>query len=171
MTADEIYSKAHEEFKAKNYSAALKILDDLKKFDPNYKHSYYLAATIWRNLNNPVKEYYALEKILPLLDFSSAEGKKFATVILDNLANVCSNLALNEESFKFHKIAASLADDVASSFAVINNTVFSANFLENFSTSCGKPNRQLILIFCGGRKKNSGGSVTAKKIFRAWKIF
>ena len=83
----ELYSEACEQHKIKNYDAVFKILDEIKRLDPTFKRAYYLEAWTWECLGNFVKQYYAMEKILPLLDFSSPEEKEFAAEVLLHLGD------------------------------------------------------------------------------------
>ena len=105
MTAQELYKEACELHKKKNYDATFKIIDEIKKLDPNFKRAYYLEAWTWGDLGNKVKEYYALEKILPLLNFSSPEEKKFAAEVLSHMGDACTVLGLQNEGKDFYLLA------------------------------------------------------------------
>ena len=100
-----VYSAAQEQYNKKNYDAALKILDEIKMCDPNFKRAYYLEAWTWGDLGNKVKEYYALEKILPLLDFSSPDEKNFAAEVLSLMGYACGHLGLLNEAREFYTLA------------------------------------------------------------------
>ena len=75
MNIQEMYSKAEKLSDAKSYDAALKILEKIKRAAPRYRKAHSLEAFIWKARNNSVKEYYALKRVLPLLDFSSPREK------------------------------------------------------------------------------------------------
>ena len=92
----EIYSRALAQYQAENYDAALKILDDLKRRAPDYRKAYSLEVCIWEKIGDPVKEFYALEKILPLFDLSVPEEKKFAADALTRMGNDLSALFMAE---------------------------------------------------------------------------
>ena len=131
MNIKDLQSKAFKKYKAKNYDAALKILAKIQRLAPSYKDAYYLEAGTWRELGNVIKEYQALEKILPLLDFSSPEGEAFAAETLSHIASSCSDLGLHEKSKKFSIWMAKLNDP--EKIIHLDNALFAANSSENFS--------------------------------------
>ena len=135
MTLEELHSQGLKFFREKNFDAALKIADKLQKIAPKYKQGYYLEASVWRNLSNPVKEYYAFEKLLPLLDFSSAQGRKFAAETFARIANACVDLGLLKESLDFNAIAGKLIDNPQKEYGITSISVFRMNFLENVSSA------------------------------------
>ena len=121
---EKIHAKGVDFYRAKNYDAALKIADKLKRRDPNYKMSYYLESAVWKDLNNYVKEYDALKKILPLLDFSSPAEKNFAGEIFSHLGDVCANLALPKEATEFYAQAIKTLTPPKTERAVGSNLFF-----------------------------------------------
>ena len=104
-TVQELYAEACELHKAKNYDATLKILDEIKMLDSKFKRAYYLEAQAWDGLGNSVRQYYALEKILPLLNFSSPEEKNFAAEVLSLMGYACGQLGLLNETKDFYTLA------------------------------------------------------------------
>jgi len=100
-----VYLAACEQYEKKNYDATLKILDEIKSRDPKFKRAYYLEAQAWDGLGNSVKEYYALEKILPLLKFSAPEEKNFAAEVLSLMGYACGQLGLLNETKDFYTLA------------------------------------------------------------------
>ena len=132
-TVDELFSTAHEQYREKNFDAALKILDELKNFAPDFKEIYALESEVWRALSNPVKEYRALEKTLPLLKFSSPEEKIFAATALNNIGNACYELARTAEGLEFQRLAIALTEGKEKLLAMNDTRIFNANCLENFS--------------------------------------
>ena len=102
MNVQELYSQACELHKEKNFDATLKILDEIKRRDPKFKEAYYLEAWIYEDTNNFVREYRALEKILPLLKLSTPKEKNFASEILSHMADTCAHLSLLKESKEFY---------------------------------------------------------------------
>ena len=133
MNVEEIYSKAVQEFNAKNYNATLKLLADIEKIAPNCKEIYCLAYKIHNRCNNPVKEFYALEKIFPFLNFSSAEDKKFAAEIFLYAADACGKLGLSAESIEFGLMAKKLLPSNQAGYNIVNAAIFHTNYLENAS--------------------------------------
>ena len=133
MNVNELYLKAVEEHKAKNYDATLKILDKIKKREPNFRDAYYLEAWIWHERDNLVREYAALEKIFPLLDYSSPEGKKFAAEILSGLIFIGGQLALKDELLEFFSLLIKISDVETRIAKTAGYMIFYANGFENFS--------------------------------------
>ena len=129
----EIYSRALAQYQAENYDAALKILDDLKRRAPDYRKAYSLEVCIWEKIGDPVKEFYALEKILPLFDLSVPEEKKFAADALTRMGNDLSALFMAEETVKFLRAAAQITADDAVACAKLSTAIFKACGIENFS--------------------------------------
>ncbi len=132
---DELLSAAHEQYRAKNFDAALKILDELKNLAPDRKEIYAMESEVWRALENPVKEFCALEKILPLLNFSTPEEKNFAFTALTNIGSDCYALAMTEAGLEFQRLAAALTQDKEKILAITDTRIFNANCLENFSAA------------------------------------
>ena len=132
MDTWKIYSQALEQYKAGNYDAALKILDDLKRLAPDYRKAYSLEVCIWEKLDNPLKEFYALEKMLPMFDLSLPEEKKFAADALSRMANDLSALFMPEETIKFLRAAAAISTDNVTACAKLSTAIFVACCIENF---------------------------------------
>ncbi|MBQ3443807.1 MAG: hypothetical protein IJG33_11235 [Selenomonadaceae bacterium] len=135
MNIQEMYSKAEKLSDAKSYDAALKILEKIKRAAPRYRKAHSLEAFIWKARNNSVKEYYALKRVLPLLDFSSPKGKRFAMKILALIGRASGVLALNEESLKYCCSALELDEKEELPLAAIENAFFMSNTSEKFSVA------------------------------------
>ncbi|MBR0260508.1 MAG: hypothetical protein IJQ85_01815 [Selenomonadaceae bacterium] len=133
MDAKKIYAEALKQYNAKNYDAALKFLGDVEKFAPNFKDAYYLEYRIHNATGNFVKECSALEKLLPLLDFTSPAEKEFAAEVLINMADACGQLGLSAEAVEFCLSAEKITDNVQKKYNVINAAIFHMNYLENRS--------------------------------------
>ncbi len=133
MDTWKIYSQALEQFNAENYDAALKILDDLKRLAPDYRKAYSLEVCIWDKLNNPLKELFALEKMLPMFDLSLPEEKNFAADALSRMARDLDALSMPEEAIKFLRAAASISTDNVTACAKLSNAIFIGCSIENFS--------------------------------------
>ncbi|MBQ3451203.1 MAG: hypothetical protein IJG32_02935, partial [Selenomonadaceae bacterium] len=131
-TVQELYSAACEQHKIKNYDAVFKILDEIKRRDPKFKRAYYLEAWTWERLSNSVKQYYALEKILPLLDFAAPEEKKFATNVLLHIGEACWALGLLKEAKEFFTLVIKMFNppDIEH---IISNLIFIENAFEDSS--------------------------------------
>ena len=131
MNLEELHSKGFELYKAKNFDAALKVADELQKLDPKYKMGYYLEAAVWKEIGNTLKEYYAMKRVLPLLDFSSLKEKSFAAEILFHTGEICSKLGLLKEAKEAYSLMLKL--DTSPKADHLNVTIFYANAAENFS--------------------------------------
>ena len=132
MDVDELYLQAEEMHKAKNYDAEFKILDEIKKIDPTYKRAYYMEAWALENLGNYVKEYYALEKILPLLDFSSSEERFFASEVLCHIGDACIHLGLSAEAKEFYSLMIKIGNPPK--IECLDCAIFHSNSFENSSS-------------------------------------
>lgn len=131
-----LYSQAVEQSAAKNYDAALKILDEIKVYAPDYEKAYYMEANIWNKLKNPVKEYYALEKFLSLVDLSSVQDKNFIAEVFVHLGNILEeDLYLWEKALKAYLFALKLADKKKLIDYVEKNIFFFLNVAENYSAA------------------------------------
>ena len=133
MNVNELYLQAIEKHKAKKYDATLKIIDKVKKRNPNFRDAYYLEAWIWHERKNVVKEYYSLEKILPLLRFSSANENNFATETLSKIICVCGRLALKDKLLEFFSLLVKMSADRMQVSKTAGDVIFYANGFENFS--------------------------------------
>ena len=129
-TVQELYSEACEQHKIKNYDAVFKILDEIKRRDPEFKRAYYLEAWTWECLGNSVKQYYALEKILPLLNFSAPEEKSFATEVLLHIGDACAALGLLKEAKEFFALVLKMRNPPDTKQAA-TSLIFHENFSEN----------------------------------------
>ncbi|MBR0290127.1 MAG: hypothetical protein IJQ82_14215 [Selenomonadaceae bacterium] len=134
MNVEKLYSKAVTEFEAKNYNAALKLLDKIKKYAPNNKDALWLEARIEFHSNNSVKAFYALKKILPLLEFSTPEGKNFALEVFLCLINACRKVFLLTETSEFCFLAMQLGfNELKNRAKIIEIAIFSMNASEDYS--------------------------------------
>ena len=104
MNVEKLYSRAEKQFKAKNYDETLKILEKVKRLDPKNKKAIYLEMITYKTLDNTVKEYYILEKILLMLDFSSPEKKDLSARLLFRIGKVSAELALLSKSKEFFSL-------------------------------------------------------------------
>ena len=135
IDVNKLYSKALEQYNARNFDAALKILDEIKSRAPDYRNAYSLEGNIWEKLENVVKRYYATEKLLPLLKFSSTKEKNFSALTLTQIGGACGGLTLCKEAYDFHLLAARISCDERLSLMALDNAIFVANFSESFSAA------------------------------------
>lgn len=97
-------------YEAKNYDEALKLLYKMRAKEKDF---YYLEAAILHGLNNYLKEYRTLKKLLPLLPRSSPEDKEIYDGFSPNLSVCCSKLGLIDESLKWYRHAINTTKDKA----------------------------------------------------------
>ena len=129
----EKYATALELYKAKNFDAALKILDAVKISAPNWKKSFLLEAYIRREQGESLKEFFLLKELLPRFDLNLPHEKLLAADALSLFGAVSQTLGLAQEAVKNFCLSAELEDSVEKACAEISNAIFSANGLENFS--------------------------------------
>ena len=133
MNLEKLHSKGFELYKAKNFDAALKVAEKLQRLDPKYKKGYYLEAAVYHELENSVKEYLALKKILSLLDLSSPKEKDFSIEILSNIRLLLDKLHLFKDSFEICLLLTKITTEKTRKDSYITNAIFYANTFENFS--------------------------------------
>ena len=133
MDVKKLHSRAFEQYKAKNYKAALKNIAKLKKIAPNYKDAYHLEIFTWHELDNPVKEISLLEKILSMLDSSSPQEKDLVSKMIINIGSDCNDLNMIEEALSFYRLAIQFVVNKRMALAAIDNSLMAANHAENFS--------------------------------------
>ena len=136
MNVKEMLVRAFREVDSKNYDAALKILKKIKRTSPNERDAVYLEARIYDELKNYVKEYHALKNLLPLLDTSTPEGRKFASEVFLNLGIICNSHAnLRAEALKMFLSYARTTDDKIKAKEQTEYAIFLSNALENYSAA------------------------------------
>ena len=67
MEVWDIYAEAVDAFKAKNFDAALALLNEIQRREPGYRKAYLLESYIWNERKNLVREFDALSRLMPLL--------------------------------------------------------------------------------------------------------
>ena len=136
MEVWDIYAQAVAEYKATNLDATLELLDEVKRRDPYYRKAYMLEAYVWRDRKNFVREFDALQKVLPLLDASDPAQKDLATEAANLLAFACFWLRLPEEAMRlFVRCAEMSRDDKPYACMRISNAIYMASHVENFSAA------------------------------------
>lgn len=111
----------------------MKIAAEMQELSPTYKMGYYLEAAVWNERDKLVNEYHALEKMVPLLDTDTPDGKKFAAQTFFNLTSVCIRLCMQEKACEYAYLAFTLTDDKKYALEAISPAIFCINYLENFS--------------------------------------
>ena len=131
MNIKELYLKACEQHKAGKHEAALKIFDKIIRRAPDYKDAYYMSASCWRELNNFVKEYSALKKLLELLNISSPGERIFASRVLSHIGNACTDLSLLKEAKEVYDLMITLSSPPKPD--CLSSAIFLGNALEDSS--------------------------------------
>ena len=124
---------AFEYYAAKNFDAALTLIDEIEKSAPDVKRVFMLEAWIYFERGEYLRAFDVLEKFLPRLDISLPYEKFLAAQTTNRLGQICDVLALATEAVKFYRIAAYLHHEPPGIFASMSNAIFVANALENFS--------------------------------------
>ena len=131
MDVKKIFLKAHDQFQKKKYDAALKTLAKLQKAVPQFRDAYYLEANIWEVLENPVKKYLALKKMLPLVNLDSSKENETDAQFIGHLGNVFRFLGLRDESKKIGELILNKSPLINAT--ILYHYIFSANSFEDFS--------------------------------------
>ena len=129
----EIYSKALALFHERNFDESLELVDVLKEAAPEWKKSFLLEAYIRREQGELLKEFIALEKLLPRFDLSLPAEKVLAADALSLFGSVCRELGFIEDAVEKFCLSAELEDDEKKSCIEISNALFAANSSEKFS--------------------------------------
>ena len=104
-----------------------------KNARPDFQaRAYYLEAWTWELLGDDEKKFQALEKILPLLNFSAPEEKKFAADVLSLMGYACELLGLLNESKEFHTLAVKFLPP-SERWKEFGGLIACENFRENLS--------------------------------------
>ena len=128
MDTVEIYKKALEQYKAKNYDEALKFLEEVKLAAPNWKKPLLLQAYILREQNKTAELFLFVQKILPTF-----EEKNFISDALNLLGVACMKLALPDSATELLRLAGETAKDNSEACDEISNAILAANASEKFS--------------------------------------
>ena len=135
MEVWDIYAEAVDAFKAKNFDAALALLNEIQRREPGYRKAYLLESYIWNKRKNLVREFDALSRLMPLLNPVTPEIQDLAAHSLSLFATACRLLALPEESIKFSLLAAQMLSDNGDACLEISNALLAASGAENFSAA------------------------------------
>jgi len=129
----EKYEAALNEYKAKNFDAALKILDEVKAAAPNWKKANLLEAYILRDREETVKEFLFTQKFLSTLEIKTPEEKALSSAALNLLGVASSKLAMPESAVELLRLSAELSENNSKACVEISNAIFAANSSEKFS--------------------------------------
>ena len=133
MDSLEIYSKALDNFKSRNFDAALKLVEELKTLEPTWKKPLLLEAYILREQYRLVELFMFAEKFLATLDATNSPEKIFMSDALNLLGMTCSRLAMSESAAEFLLMSAQTSQNNAEACTEISNALFAASNSEKFS--------------------------------------
>ena len=133
MDSIELYSKALAEFKAKNFDAALKIVDELKILEPTWKKPFLLEAYILRGQGRLVDLVAVAEELLSRLDVTLPDERALAADAFNVLGMACSRMAMPEAGAEFLTSSARTSKNNAEACTEISNALFAAVASEKFS--------------------------------------
>ncbi len=129
----ERYAQALALFKAKNFDAALELVNDIKSAAPHWKKPSLLEAYIWREQTEYIKEIRVLEELLPRFDLNSPDEKYLAADALSVYGSVVREVGRISEAVESFRLSAALENNGEKSCVEISNALFAANNSENFS--------------------------------------
>ena len=133
MNAEKNFARAEKYFNAKDYDAALKILDKLKKYEPSFKKTYALEANIWQDLKNYVKELSAAKKALSMLKPDKPEDRSQAVSALVFMSYALDQLGMTEEALEKIRLVIKYVRTKKLAVAVLDFEMFLGSYAENFS--------------------------------------
>ena len=133
MDIVEKYAAALEQYKAKNYDEALKILEEVKLAAPNWKKPLLLEAYILREQGKTAELFLFVQKILPTFNLALREEKIFMSDALNLLGIACQKLALPDSAVELLRLAGETSKNNAEACTEISNAILAANASEKFS--------------------------------------
>ena len=133
MDAWKIFTEAFDEYNAKNFDAALKLVDVLKKISPDTKKIHMLEAWIYFEQDEYIKAFSVLENLVLTFDINSPYEKLLLAQSLHRMGMISDRMGLAEDSFRFFRLAARTHDDKNFAVQSLDNAIYIANAVENFS--------------------------------------
>ena len=127
------YEAALNEYKAKNFDVALKILSEVQAAAPNWKKANLLEAYIMREQEKTVEEFLFVQKFLSTLEIKSPDEKNLISEALNLLGVSSLKLAISESSVELLRLSAELSNNNSDACIEISNAILAANSIENFS--------------------------------------
>ena len=133
MNAEKTFARAEKYFNAKDYDAALKNLDKLKKYEPSFGKTYILEAQIRQKLSNYVREISAAEKALSMCDINKPEDRNQAVAALMFMAYALDQLGMTKEALEKLRLVIKYTDDKKWALLSLETAIYHGSYLENFS--------------------------------------
>ena len=131
----EKYKLALEQYKARNFDAALKNLNEVKNAAPHWKKPLLLEAYILRGQGKTVELFIFVQKVLPLLNSAVPEEKFFISDLLNLLGVVCQKLSLVESAVELLCLSGEMSQNNVEACREISNAILTANSSEKFSAA------------------------------------
>ena len=133
MNVEKTFARAEKQYKAKDYDAALKTVDKLKRYEPSFRKSYVLEAYIRQKLNNHVRELAAAEKALSMFDIDKPENRNLAIIIVLLMANSFDHLSMTKEAFEKLRFSLKYITDKSLALDVLDAAIYIGSYMEGFS--------------------------------------
>ena len=133
MNVEKTFARAEKQYKAKDYDAALKTLEKLKRYKPSFRNTYLLEVDIWKSLGNFVRLIEACEKVLSIYDINKLEDRKKALMALMIMASTLDNLGMTIESLEKIRLAKKYLTDKNLLLPSLDTEMYCCSYLENFS--------------------------------------
>ncbi len=133
MNVEKTFARAEKQYKAKDYDAALKTIDKLKKYEPSFRKTYLLEIHVWRALNNFVRELAAADKAFSICDINKPEDRHFAALVLMLMAYPLDHLGMTKESVEKLRVAAKYTKEKKLALISLDAAMYYGSYLENFS--------------------------------------
>ncbi|MBR3497837.1 MAG: hypothetical protein IKO05_02450 [Selenomonadaceae bacterium] len=133
MNVEKTFARAEKQYKAKDYDAALKTLEKLKRYKPSFRKTYLLEVDIWKSLGNFVREIEAEEKVLSLFNINKPEDRREAVLTLILMASTLDNLGMTIESLEKIRLAKKYLTDKNLLLPSLDTEMYCCSYLENFS--------------------------------------
>lgn len=136
MDIKKLLEKAVEQFKAKNYDAALKTIAKVKRVNPNVREVLHLEADIYTRQQNFVKAHGILERVIKLIDLSKQEKltpkqRDMNSLVFAKMAIDCGDLGLFDRCIGYHRQAIELAESFPIKSNVISDALMTLCYFED----------------------------------------
>ena len=132
MKVKKKYDKVVKAWEARNFDKALELLEKVRTDEKDF---YYCEAAIYAGLENVLKEYRALKKLLPLLPRSSSKEKDFYEDCLYKLNGRCSDLGLIDECLNALRYIINNTKNDRRLYDAVSNACFNMSAKEDASAA------------------------------------
>ena len=133
MNVEKTFARAEKQSKAKDYEAALKTLEKLKRYKPSFRKTYLLEVELWKSLGNFVRQIEAAEKVLSMFNINKPEDRREAVLTLMLMASPLDHLGMTGEGIEKIRLAKKYLTDEKLLLTVLDTEMYCVSYLENFS--------------------------------------